>query len=95
MTEVLICSSSSSSVIRSLRGVLSKKKIVVLQLLQWHMKDVTDDNESLKEWIYSKLSRSGTMVMGRFKRNIKSVYSKNGRELNIWPRFSSSIAIVM
>ncbi|KAF3433696.1 hypothetical protein FNV43_RR24799 [Rhamnella rubrinervis] len=42
-------------------GVTSKKKIVVPKLLQWHMSDFADDMESLVEWIYSQLPRSGSL----------------------------------
>ncbi|KAB1217867.1 hypothetical protein CJ030_MR3G014723 [Morella rubra] len=42
-------------------GVTSKRKIVVPKLLQWHMKDFADDLESLLEWIYSQLPRSGSL----------------------------------
>ncbi|KAL5734697.1 hypothetical protein ACOSP7_032558 [Xanthoceras sorbifolium] len=42
-------------------GVTSKRKIVVPKLLQWHMRDFADDMESLLEWIYSQLSRSGLL----------------------------------
>lgn len=42
-------------------GVTSRKKIVVPKLLQWHMWDFADDMESLLEWIYSQLPRSGSL----------------------------------
>lgn len=42
-------------------GVTSKRKIIVPKLLQWHMKDFADDMDSLLEWIYSELPRSGTL----------------------------------
>ncbi|XP_030512590.2 uncharacterized protein LOC115726724 isoform X2 [Rhodamnia argentea] len=42
-------------------GVTSKRKIAVPKLLQWHMSDFADDMESLLEWIYSQLPRSGTL----------------------------------
>ncbi|GAV90366.1 DUF547 domain-containing protein/Lzipper-MIP1 domain-containing protein [Cephalotus follicularis] len=42
-------------------GVTSKRKIVVPKLLQWHMHDFADDIESLLEWIYSQLPRSGSL----------------------------------
>ncbi|CAN8317329.1 unnamed protein product [Cochlearia groenlandica] len=60
-------------------GVSSKKKIVVPQLLQWHMKDFADDIESLLEWIYSQLPRSGNlkaMVMECLKRKSKVPFVK-------------------
>ncbi|VVB02754.1 unnamed protein product [Arabis nemorensis] len=60
-------------------GVSSKKKIVVPQLLQWHMKDFADDIESLLEWIYSQLPRSGNlkgMVMECLKRKTKVPLAK-------------------
>ncbi|CAI0411290.1 unnamed protein product [Linum tenue] len=41
--------------------VRSKRKIVVPKLLQWHMRDFADDMDSLLEWIYSQLSRSGSL----------------------------------
>lgn len=42
-------------------GVTSRKKIVVPKLLQWHMRDFADEMESLLEWIYSQLPRSGSL----------------------------------
>ncbi|KAI3748749.1 hypothetical protein L6452_12044 [Arctium lappa] len=42
-------------------GVVSKKKIMVPKLLQWHIKDFADDMESLLEWIYSQLPQSGSL----------------------------------
>ena len=42
-------------------GVTSRKKIVVPKLLQWHMCDFAGDMESLLEWIYSQLPRSGSL----------------------------------
>lgn len=42
-------------------GVTNKRKIVVPKLLQWHMRDFADDMESLLEWIYSQLPRSGSL----------------------------------
>ncbi|KAK2637492.1 hypothetical protein Ddye_032284 [Dipteronia dyeriana] len=42
-------------------GVTSKRKILVPKLLQWHMRDFADDMESLLEWIYSQLPRSGSL----------------------------------
>ncbi|XP_020884842.1 uncharacterized protein LOC9315878 isoform X1 [Arabidopsis lyrata subsp. lyrata] len=60
-------------------GVSSKKKIVVPQLLQWHMKDFADDIESLLEWIYSHLPRSGNlkgMIMECLKRKAKVPLAK-------------------
>ncbi|KAI9387626.1 hypothetical protein POPTR_010G202900v4 [Populus trichocarpa] len=42
-------------------GVTCKRKIVVPKLLQWHMRDFADDMESLLEWIYSQLPRSGSL----------------------------------
>lgn len=42
-------------------GVTNKRKIVVPKLLQWHMKDFADDMDSLLEWIYSQLPRSGSL----------------------------------
>ncbi|PWA94917.1 hypothetical protein CTI12_AA055170 [Artemisia annua] len=42
-------------------GVISKKKIMVPKLLQWHLKDFADDMESLLEWIYSQLPQSGLL----------------------------------
>lgn len=42
-------------------GVTSKRKIIVPKLLQWHMRDFADDMDSLLEWIYSQLPRSGIL----------------------------------
>ncbi|XP_021652445.2 uncharacterized protein LOC110644125 isoform X2 [Hevea brasiliensis] len=42
-------------------GVTSKRKIVIPKLLQWHMQDFADSMESLLEWIYSQLPRSGSL----------------------------------
>ncbi|MED6167606.1 hypothetical protein PIB30_004417 [Stylosanthes scabra] len=41
-------------------GITNKRKIIVPKLLQWHMEDFADDMESLLEWIYSQLPRSGS-----------------------------------
>lgn len=42
-------------------GITGKRKIVVPKLLQWHMQDFADNMESLVEWIYSQLPRTGTL----------------------------------
>ncbi|KAK1299135.1 hypothetical protein QJS10_CPB14g00616 [Acorus calamus] len=42
-------------------GITSKKKIMVPRLLHWYMKDFADDIESLIEWIYSQLPRTGSL----------------------------------
>lgn len=42
-------------------GITSKRKIIVPKLLQWHMDDFADEMESLLEWIYSQLPRSGSL----------------------------------
>lgn len=42
-------------------GITSKKKVSLPKLLQWHMKDFADDMESLVEWVYSQLPRSGSL----------------------------------
>ncbi|XP_038995096.1 uncharacterized protein LOC120119355 [Hibiscus syriacus] len=42
-------------------GITNKKKISLPKLLQWHMKDFADDVESLLEWIYSQVPRSGSL----------------------------------
>ncbi|XP_050208803.1 uncharacterized protein LOC126659550 [Mercurialis annua] len=42
-------------------GITSKKKIVIPKILKWHMKDFADDMDSLLEWIYSQLPRSGSL----------------------------------
>jgi len=42
-------------------GGTCKRKIVVPKLLQWHMRDFADGMESLLEWIYSQLPRSGSL----------------------------------
>ncbi|XP_004307497.1 PREDICTED: uncharacterized protein LOC101307339 isoform X2 [Fragaria vesca subsp. vesca] len=42
-------------------GVTSKKRIMLPKLLQWHMRDFADDIDSLLEWIYSQLPRSGSL----------------------------------
>ncbi|XP_010554611.1 PREDICTED: uncharacterized protein LOC104824281 isoform X2 [Tarenaya hassleriana] len=60
-------------------GVSSKKRIVIPQLLQWNMKDFADDMESLLEWIYSQLPRSGSlkgMMMECLKRKAKTPLTK-------------------
>nr|CAD1839714.1 unnamed protein product [Ananas comosus var. bracteatus] len=50
--------------------VVGKKKIIIPKLLYWHRRDFADDTESLVEWIYSQLPRSGTL-----KRTIKELLS--------------------
>ncbi|KAH7537191.1 hypothetical protein FEM48_Zijuj03G0066000 [Ziziphus jujuba var. spinosa] len=60
-------------------GVTSKKRIVVPKLLQWHMFDFADDMESLLEWIYSQLPRSGSLkrlMMKCLNGEIKSSIAK-------------------
>ncbi|XP_058099264.1 uncharacterized protein LOC131243739 isoform X2 [Magnolia sinica] len=42
-------------------AVSRKKKILVPKLLHWHMRDFVDDVETLLEWIYSQLPRSGPL----------------------------------
>lgn len=44
-------------------GVSCKRKIVVPKLLHCHMRDFADDVESLLEWIYSQLPRSGPLKL--------------------------------
>ncbi|KAG0447613.1 hypothetical protein HPP92_028240 [Vanilla planifolia] len=41
--------------------ITCKRKMVLPQLLQWHMQDFADDIESLIEWIYSQLPRTGSL----------------------------------
>lgn len=50
--------------------VVGKKNIIIPKLLYWHRRDFADDTESLVEWIYSQLPRSGTL-----KRTIKELLS--------------------
>ncbi|GKU91949.1 hypothetical protein SLEP1_g5750 [Rubroshorea leprosula] len=60
-------------------GVTNKRKIIVPKLLQWHMQDFADDMESLLEWIYSQLPRSGslkTLIMECLNRETKSPVKK-------------------
>ncbi|KAF7816437.1 Ternary complex factor MIP1 [Senna tora] len=62
-------------------GVTSKRKIIVPKLLQRHMQDFADDMESLLEWIYSQLPRSGSAsfkraIMECLLRETKSPISK-------------------
>lgn len=60
-------------------GVTIRKKIVVPKLLQWHMSDFADDMESLLEWIYSQLPRSGSLkrlMMECLNGEIKSPINK-------------------
>ncbi|KAJ1389421.1 Ternary complex factor MIP1, leucine-zipper [Sesbania bispinosa] len=42
-------------------GITNKRKIIMPKLLQWHMHDFADEMESLVEWIYSQLPRSGSL----------------------------------
>lgn len=42
-------------------AITSKKKVVMPRLLLWHMRDFADDIESLLEWTYSQLPRSGSL----------------------------------
>ncbi|KAG9454699.1 hypothetical protein H6P81_007603 [Aristolochia fimbriata] len=42
-------------------GVTCKKTIIVPKLLHWHMQDFADNDESLLEWIYSQLPRTGSL----------------------------------
>ncbi|XP_072959167.1 uncharacterized protein [Typha angustifolia] len=50
--------------------ITGKKKIIIPKHLHWHMRDFADDTESLLEWIYSQLPRSGSL-----KRVIKELLS--------------------
>ncbi|CAJ1970901.1 unnamed protein product [Sphenostylis stenocarpa] len=42
-------------------GITNKRRILVPKLLEWHMHDFADEMESLLEWIYSQLPRSGSL----------------------------------
>ena len=42
-------------------GITSKKRIVIPKLLHWHMRDFADDIESLLEWTYSQIPRTGSL----------------------------------
>ncbi|KAH1263201.1 hypothetical protein GmHk_02G005659 [Glycine max] len=42
-------------------GITSKRKILVPKLLEWHKHDFADEMESLLEWIYCQLPRSGSL----------------------------------
>ena len=42
-------------------GITSKKRIVIPKLLHWHMRDFADDIESLLEWTYSQIPRTGQL----------------------------------
>lgn len=55
-------------------NITSKKKIILPKLLHWHMRDFADDMESLVEWIYSQLPRSGSL-----KRMLKECLSRDPR----------------
>ncbi|CAA6656809.1 unnamed protein product [Spirodela intermedia] len=41
--------------------ITSKRRILLPKLLYWHMKDFADDVDSLVEWVYSQLPRSGPL----------------------------------
>lgn len=41
--------------------VTTKRRILLPKLLHWHMKDFADDVDSLVEWVYSQLPRSGSL----------------------------------
>ena len=55
-------------------SITSKKKIIVPKLLHWHMRDFADGMDSLLEWIYSQLPRSGSL-----KRLLKECLSRDPR----------------
>lgn len=60
-------------------GITSRKKIVVPKLLQWYMSDFADDMESLLEWIYSQLPRTGSLkrlIMDCLNGEAKSTINK-------------------
>ncbi|KAG8490405.1 hypothetical protein CXB51_013694 [Gossypium anomalum] len=60
-------------------GITSKKKVSLPKLLQWHMKDFADDMESLVEWVYSQLPRSGslkTSIMDCLNKESKYQFAK-------------------
>jgi hypothetical protein len=52
--------------------VAGRRKIVIPKLLYWHMRDFSDDMESLLEWIHSQLPKHGLL-----KRVIKELLSSD------------------
>ncbi|KAK4772167.1 hypothetical protein SAY86_013942 [Trapa natans] len=59
--------------------VTSKRKIILPKLLQWQMRDFADNLDSLLEWIYSQLPRSGTLkrlIMECLECRVKSPAAK-------------------
>lgn len=76
--------------------VTSKRKIVLPKLLQWHMRDFADDLDSLLEWIYSQLPRSGTLkrlIMECLNCGIKSTAAKMVEVRPYEPEFRYLLAL--
>ncbi|OIW16143.1 hypothetical protein TanjilG_18858 [Lupinus angustifolius] len=66
-------------------GMTSKRKIIVPKLLQWHMQDFADDMESLLEWIYSQLPRSGSLKRANMECLIRETKYPMSKMVEIQP----------
>jgi len=66
-------------------GITNKRKIVVPKLLEWHMHDFADEMESLLEWIYSQLPRSGSLKRVTMERLIRETKYPMSKMVEIQP----------
>ncbi|KAE9615051.1 hypothetical protein Lal_00048503 [Lupinus albus] len=66
-------------------GMTNKRKIIVPKLLQWHMQDFADDIESLLEWIYSQLPRSGSLKRANMECLIRETKYPMSKMVEIQP----------
>ncbi|CAK8538165.1 unnamed protein product [Lathyrus sativus] len=66
-------------------GITNKRKIIVPKLLQWHMHDFADEMESLVEWIYSQLPRSGSMKRAMMEHLIRETKYPMSKMVEIQP----------
>lgn len=66
-------------------GITNKRKIIVPKLLQWHMHDFADEMESLVEWIYSQLPRSGSLKRAMMECLIKETKCPVSKMVEIQP----------
>ncbi|QCE01230.1 Ternary complex factor MIP1 [Vigna unguiculata] len=66
-------------------GITNKRKIVVPKLLEWHMHDFADEMESLLEWIYSQLPRSGSLKRATMESLIRETKYPMSKMVEVQP----------
>lgn len=66
-------------------GITNKRKIIVPKLLEWHMHDFADEMESLLEWIYSQLPRSGSLKRATMESLIRETKYPMSKMVEIQP----------